>query len=810
MNRRGALLVATLVVFVAGIVALIMRSQTDGVGGDASTTGAVNSAPNEPPIPPTSEALIAEALTAGDISYEESLLQRAYAIYGDPRLEPAFQSPIVDWEIGDRLFNEVAKKEPTLSKTLLDSLVPFRVRPNDPRSVFNQPRAEVLPAQNTGTPPRWESYLVPGTDLRIWIEGDRSSLETTYSSIAMKVWDAFSAFFPHPDPDDGNGNEVYNPDPAVDVYLVRGNSIDPRRRNCLGTNPLPNCTLYGGGDNGRAPEAAPFRRNRSSGYVLADVDQDPDDLTATIAHELAHVTQHNYDNDESQLGGISEATAHWVEYKVLKSLKIAPSMAYAYLGDPPYLSQELFRSLNVRLSSVGLNRASWLFYYYASMQLGNDVVTRIWEEAQPAGLDGIRAVNKVVPFEQHFPQFALQNWNQDPVVVQYKNDDGTFPRQLKPIHVVPIDFPNPGMTTIAQPVQNLSTRYYKLTFGAPVRRVMLRNPMVDNPNAHVWGIKEIGGQWKEPEDWSRNELKMFCRDQQDENITTLVLIVSHSKVDDVPDFQSGPRPDVVAEDVGCPYLEGTAQSTLRLRDDRQDVTYTSSRATLRFRPRTVQDQPGNVQYDLMPTSVTWTVTGTEDGCTVDGQTVVTIPAFLDQPLDPTRPAYGYLNVVGVDGGDFHSVMVSAGNPGATYTKTCPGDPPRITQEAFRSGWLLQILSQMNTHTGTAVAFKGTLTFDPDRFQDALPPVARDLLMGTTSTPTPPQLGVPTPTAPGGQLPGLGGNGATFPNLPTGIDPAAIEAALQQAREALRQADLRPGRMVYTFTWDLKPMTGTPP
>src|SRR5687768_16633758 len=77
MSRRAALLAATLVVFAAGIVALIMRSQTDGVAGDASTTGAVDSAPNEPPVPPTSEALIAEALTAGDISYEESLLQRA-------------------------------------------------------------------------------------------------------------------------------------------------------------------------------------------------------------------------------------------------------------------------------------------------------------------------------------------------------------------------------------------------------------------------------------------------------------------------------------------------------------------------------------------------------------------------------------------------------------------------------------------------------------------------------------------------------------------------------------------------------------
>jgi hypothetical protein len=43
-----------------------------------------------------------------------------------------------------------------------------------------------------------------------------------------------------------------------------------------------------------------------------------------------------------------------------------------------------------------------------------------------------------------------------------------------------------------------------------------------------------------------------------------------------------------------------------------------------------------------------------------------------------------------------------------------------------------------------------------------------------------------------------------------VDAAAIEAAMKQARDALQQADLQRGRTVYTFQWDLKPMTGTPP
>jgi hypothetical protein len=34
--------------------------------------------------------------------------------------------------------------------------------------------------------------------------------------------------------------------------------------------------------------------------------------------------------------------------------------------------------------------------------------------------------------------------------------------------------------------------------------------------------------------------------------------------------------------------------------------------------------------------------------------------------------------------------------------------------------------------------------------------------------------------------------------------------MKRAREALQQANLQGGRTVYTFEWDLKPVTGAPP
>ena len=104
--------------------------------------------------------------------------------------------------------------------------------------------------------------------------------------------------------------------------------------------------------------------------------------------------------------------------------------------------------------------------------------------------------------------------------------------------------------------------------------------------------------------------------------------------------------------------EQVRQATLRVKDDIKDISYASSKVNLRFKPRALDlsyEKP-NREYDLLPTAVTWTATGTTvDGCTISGQTLVTIPSFLNQPLDPSRPAYGYLNVVGLEHGDFHSV-----------------------------------------------------------------------------------------------------------------------------------------------------------
>ena len=163
MSRRNVLVAVIVTGFAAALVALIMRFGTTGsVPDDAGAPGNTAEVPQEDTGPPTSEALIAEALASGDITYEQSLRARAYAIFNDPRLEPAFRSPVANWEALGALLDEVDEKEATLSEGLLDDLLPFRVRPNDPRSILNRPREEVQRTQASAAPLPWVGEDVAG------------------------------------------------------------------------------------------------------------------------------------------------------------------------------------------------------------------------------------------------------------------------------------------------------------------------------------------------------------------------------------------------------------------------------------------------------------------------------------------------------------------------------------------------------------------------------------------------------------------------------------------------------------------------
>jgi hypothetical protein len=208
---------------------------------------------------------------------------------------------------------------------------------------------------------------------------------------------------------------------------------------------------------------------------------------------------------------------------------------------------------------------------------------------------------------------------------------------------------------------------------------------------------------------------------------------------------SGRPPATRPQDPDLPeFIHGSATATFHIHDDDHDVTYTSTPdpVKLLFQRRAKQNMEGNTQYvlagDRDRDHMIWEVKGRVFDCTVEGKAFIRFP--IEQvnalsysfpgvytPLDPSRPAFGYLNVVGPDGGDFHSVIIQMFDPNARLTKTCPGNPPLVTKEKFDAGFLLHILWEKNTRSEDGrILFQGHQEYDqgnPLDFLNLLPPGA---------------------------------------------------------------------------------------
>jgi hypothetical protein len=664
--------------------------------------------PIDQTAPPTSETLIADALTNGDITYEQSLLYRAYALFADPRLPAEYQSIVIDWEAGSGLFAEIEDAQSSLSAGLLADLAPFLARPNEPQSIhYDTPEAGVSAA---GPNRAWQTTLVPGTNARVWALG-APGVQNKYVGLVSTVWSHFLNVFIYPNPDQANiPNAVVNPDDAIDFYFVN-TGIDPRYTLCE-TNPDPDLCLTAS-DYGMSRSAGPYVGDTSSGYLIVNagrIGADPladDNLVDTIAHELAHVSQNAYDRHETSW--LKESTATWVAYRIMKDLGRTPKYAYD-------MAESQYQFLNKPLDAAGrtvpnAGYRAWLFFQHAAMEAGDSIVSDVWEEAAAHGVQGINAVDSAFPMDDHFDDFTVRNWNEKPPVVEPYKDapDATFPSALHP----PIDashfFLGPADLTLNLPVEPLSARYYHYTIGPSVRHVIFENNLVNTEHAHVWLLKKIEGDWKPPEDMAGAPVETWCRDaetggQHLEDLQEVVVVVSYSAL--TGPALNHPSPRIIGDQFACTPVTGTVSTSLHVVDDNTDVTYTSGVVNVKFDPRAVQDEPGDVRYDLSSESddVHWVGSGTIGGCPAEGNSTV---SFSGAPYTGLEYNAGYLNVVGP--GDFHSVIIAAFDPGATLTVTCPGDPPTVSESGFDAAYLLHIIMEPNEDDGPDAVFAGDCT-----------------------------------------------------------------------------------------------------
>lgn len=497
--------------------------------------------------PPRSEELIAAALQAGDITYEQSLLYRAYALYDHPDLPDEFRSPIPDMHAGLELFREIAQNESQLSPGLLDQLAPFSARPADPISIFNNPPGGLTQAV---APPVWHSIAVANGQARVWVkDGPGWDYElTTYAATVTKVWNALPGLIRYGIPDTPGAANI-NPDGAIDIYFVNTGSVDPRMQGC-GAVPAPDgCAMA---SNGLTRSTAPNAGRTFSAYVLISTARQGDALINTLGHELGHVGQFTYDAYEPFW--LMDATATWTAFRVVQ--KTGARQTYTYERLPAF-----FKGLNkplTRDTEADLNRyGSWLFFLFASMEKGDGIVTKVWEKAAADGVQNEQAVNQAFPFADNFDDFAVRNWNMKPPLLKsYRDADNTFPAHRPTTKPYPFGFDEER--TESDSIPPLASVYYDYKFGDLVHKVKFTNLITGHPTGRIWALIKTPQGWKDPLELTNTAEKLFCRDLPVENVSELVIIVSNSQMTSA---LAGPKFKLKANVESCHGWVGTATGT---------------------------------------------------------------------------------------------------------------------------------------------------------------------------------------------------------------------------------------------------------
>jgi hypothetical protein len=366
------------------------------------------------------------------------------------------------------------------------------------------------------------NLVAAGGKVRVWAEDADAGILIDRRDRVNLIWPYLQAVFPFNNPDTADGPDSVNPDSALDIYFIAPGVIDPRDSAC---NVVPVPATCGFTGRGYAGYDEPYIGTSAGSYIVMDRNETGTELTSTLAHELAHVGQHSYDWHEPFW--LKDATAQWAAERVLMELGLptAPGLNY--------LLTDFFKTLDRRLTrdpqdEGGHRYASWLFFFHASMDQGDGIVTSIWQNAAAPGKQNEDAVDAVYPFIDNFDDFATHNWNQPPVEHVFPLYKG--PKPASPLFQAPLK-PNltrtkPFTTTEEEVLTNqiirLSAKYFRYTFASNVRKVTFENFIVPQPDAHIWAIPKIDGQWKPPEDWSRDQKKRFCRDYPLEDLRNIV------------------------------------------------------------------------------------------------------------------------------------------------------------------------------------------------------------------------------------------------------------------------------------------------
>jgi hypothetical protein len=532
------------------------------------------------PTVPSAE-LIDQAVANGTISSETGTLYKVYASFNDPRLPAAYKGNDAAVDESGAL-DDVLDQWSTLSDATRLALRPFFIPPAYQGSWLNptpaggpgfQAQAEPRPQID----PNWRALPTSGVNVKVWYDTrDANGLSNAVlcaDALNHKIWPAIIGLGIFPPLNDTDPEGLDGGDGRLDVYLV---------------------TLPGKG--GHVPpnavtSAVAAARKFKPVFILLNKTLSPDEMVATLAHEFMHACQWAYPVSNFSLRNLQwlkESTAQWAIDFVYPTNQTEQIKAFGYTDKPRM-------SLDVWEQDETHGYGSYLFFQFLTRTRGPSLIRDIWA-ATTNHSDQLEAVNKAIPggFKEQFPKFAKTLWNQDPIVSKphsFTTWDAMpeIPDTLKDTADLPAGQMEDTIT-LADHQPNLSSSYYHYTFStSETRSMMFHNTFYQNRKSNedisvqaMW--KNAAGAWTE-EDWSTNEWVGFCRDQKDQRLSDLIIIVSSAKWESPGDpITAAKPPEFKRNNIGCWGYEGTASRTTI--DPDGGVGHSTASTTVRygFRP----------------------------------------------------------------------------------------------------------------------------------------------------------------------------------------------------------------------------------
>jgi len=256
----------------------------------------------------------------------------------------------------------------------------------------------------------------------------------------------------------------------------------------------------------------------------------------TLAHELTHaLLDLNFTlaacNQDGKLW-MHEATAQWAQHYVYP-----PANQGREQGAAPWFLRETDAPLNkYERGPRGHQYGAYLWFFRLAGQ-GNDpsIVRAMWESALDdtglEGIDGVLRASGFGGFEDQWPKFALDNWNREAPYHKYYEWDGLSHKASQHEFEARLDGEGWRALPLGYDLPILSADYQRWDFTKDpnIRGILFQNTSAgDDPNASIRAIVKIRNQpWREAEDWSQKKERFFCRDNSDEDVEEVILVVAN-------------------------------------------------------------------------------------------------------------------------------------------------------------------------------------------------------------------------------------------------------------------------------------------